>query len=173
MLSDPTNRQTFEEIALKSLADYRSGRALMDQLGADRLLTPAMTGMLLAIRRGLIEETGAATTSEMILIDMAVTAYADAMKIQSTIGNTCLVVEAELFGQPNLRTKWWKERGGRPEDIRGLAVDEHVTMLRDRLMPLIERFHRLAQHSIEALGRLRLAPSVQVEREGAIKIVLI
>jgi hypothetical protein len=33
------------------------------------VLEPAATGMLLAIRRGLMEETGANTVSELVLID--------------------------------------------------------------------------------------------------------
>jgi hypothetical protein len=39
-----------------------------------RLLDPAMTGMLLTIRHGLIEETRATSMSEIMLIDMAVIA---------------------------------------------------------------------------------------------------
>jgi hypothetical protein len=34
--------------------------------------------------------------------------------------------------------------GGRPEGIRGLAADEHVTRLKEALMPLVERFNRIA-----------------------------
>jgi hypothetical protein len=46
-------------------------------------------------------------------------------------------------GQPTLRARWKHEYGGRPEDIRGLAADEHVTRLREALMPLVERFNRI------------------------------
>jgi hypothetical protein len=87
-------------------------------LGADRLLDPATTGMLLAIRRGFIEETNAASTGEFVLIDMAVIAFANAMRVQSMIGNTSLILEAEMFGQPTLRAKWEKEYGGRRRTSR-------------------------------------------------------
>jgi hypothetical protein len=122
------------------------------------------------IRRGLIEETGAATAGEMMLIDMAVTA--NAMRVQSMVGNASLLIEAEMFGQPNLRAKWKKAHGGRTESIGGLAVDEHVARLCEQLMPLIERFHRLGRESIDAIGTVRRAPSVQVERSEPIKLVL-
>ena len=56
--------------------------------------------MLLAIRRGLIDETNAASTDELVLIDMAVVAYANAMRLQAMIGNTALIIESEMFGQP-------------------------------------------------------------------------
>ena len=40
---DPVNPQTFEDVASQALANDRSGRALMDQLGAGQLLNPVMT----------------------------------------------------------------------------------------------------------------------------------
>jgi hypothetical protein len=95
------------------------------------------------------------------------------MRLQSIVGNTTLVIEAELFGQPGLRAKWKKECAGRPEAVGGLSVDEHIRTLTDQLMPLIERFHRMGRETIEALGRLRQGPSLQVERARAIEIVLV
>jgi hypothetical protein len=112
----------WEETVTKAADDYRSGLALIDQLGAFGLLDPAQTGMLLAIRRGLIEETNATSTDELVLIDMAVVAYANAMRLQAMIGNTALILESEMFGQPTLRAKWKSAYGGRAEEIQGLAV---------------------------------------------------
>src|SRR5437016_3398282 len=101
---------------------------------------------------------------------MAVIAYANAMRCQSMIGNTALVLEAEMFGQPSLRAKWKKKHGARPEDINGLAVEEHVARLRDKLLPLVEKSHRIARECIEAISRLRQAPSASVKRSEAIGI---
>ena len=58
----------------------------MDHLGADRLIDPPLTGMLLAIRRGLIEEMNAASMADYVLIDMAVIAFTNAMRVQSMLG---------------------------------------------------------------------------------------
>src|SRR5271168_1912348 len=132
---------------LKAAEDYRSGIGLIDQFGASGLLDPAMVGMLIAIRRGLFEETNASSARELALIDMAVVAYANAMRLQSMIGNTALIIESEMFGQPTLRAKRKNEYGGRPEDIQGLAVEEHVARLRDQLLPLVERAHRTARYA--------------------------
>jgi len=162
----------WQDIASRSLDDYRGGRALMDHLGAARLLDPATTGMLLAIRRGLIEENNATSIAEYVLIDMAVIAFANAMRLQSIVGNTSLVIEGEMFGQPTLRAKWENVHGGRPPEIKGLAVDEHVAKLRDSIMPLVERFHRMGRESIDALVRMRLAPAISVERAAPVTIVL-
>ena len=63
-----------------------------------------------------------------------------------------------------------RSTAGRPE---GLAVEEHVTRLREQIMPLVERFNRMGREGIEALGRARQAPSLAVERAEAINIVLV
>ena len=136
----------------------------MDHLGADRLIDPPLTGMLLAIRRGLIEEMNAASMADYVLIDMAVIAFANAMRVQSMIGNTSLIIESEMFGQPTLRAKWKSEYGGRPEDIRGIAAEEHVIRLRESLLPLAKQFHQMASEAIDGLRRQRQVPAVEVER---------
>jgi hypothetical protein len=101
---------------------------------------------------------------------MAVVAFANAMRVQSMIGNTSLAIESEMFGQPTLRARWKKEYGGRPEDIQGLAVEEHVERLRDRLMPIAEHFHRMAREAIESLRRQRQTPAPHIERVAPLKI---
>jgi hypothetical protein len=162
----------WESTVLCALEDFRSGRALLEQLGADRLIHPTTTATFLAMRRGLIEEFRATSASELALVDAAVIASANAARIEAMVGNTALLIESEMFGQQSMRAKWKKTHGSHHEQISGLAVDEHITMLRDRLMPLAERFHRMARESIEALGRMRQAPSLNVERAEAVQIVL-
>ena len=163
----------WEATVTKAADDYRSGLALIDQLGAFGLLDPALVGMLLAIRRGLIEETNAASTDELVPIDMAVVAYANAMRLQSMIGNTALIIESEMFGQPTLRAKCKSTYGGRAEDIQGLAVEEHIARLRDQLLPPVERAHRTARESVEAIRRTRQVPAMRVERAKAVEIRLV
>jgi hypothetical protein len=158
---------------LCALEDFRFGRALLEQLGADRLLHPRTTATFLAMRRGLIEEFNATSASELMLIDTAVIASANAARLEAMVGNTALLIESEMFRQQSMRAKWKKTHGSRHEQINGLAVDEHITMLRDRLMAIAERFHRMARESLEALGRMRQAPSLSVERAVAVQIVLI
>lgn len=163
----------WEETVAKSAEDYRSGRALMDQLGACSLLDPPTAGMLLTIRRGLIEETQARTVSEMTLIDLAVIAFANAMRIQTTINNTALIIEREMFGQQSLQAKWKRTYGSENEKIQGLHVEDYIGKLSDRLMPVVEKFHRLAREHIEAIARLRQTPAVHIERAEAIRLVVV
>jgi hypothetical protein len=165
--------EAWTEIVGRSLDDYRSGRSLMEHLGADRLIDPAFTGMLLAIRRGFLEEIHSPSMADYVVIDMAVIAYANAMRVQSIVGNTALIIEGEMFGQPTLRAKWKTEYGGRPEDIRGLAVEDYVVRLREMLLPLVEKFNHSARDAIEGIRRQRQVPAIEVERAVPWEIHLI
>jgi hypothetical protein len=165
------NDAAWEAAVVKAADDLRSGRALMDQLGADRLIDPTMAGRLLALRRGLIDDTNASSAGDFILIDMAVIAYANGMRLEAMVGNQSLLIEAELFGQPSLNAKW-KDRYGGPEgDAQRLAVEDQVRLLRDRLLPLVERFHRMARESVAAIAGIRRAPNLRIERDETITIV--
>ena len=89
--------------------------------------------------------------ADYVLIDMAVVAFANAMRVQSIIGNTSLIIESEMFGQPTLRAKGKTEFGARPEDIRGLAAKDYVVRLSERLLPLAKQFHQMASEAIDSL----------------------
>jgi hypothetical protein len=95
------------------------------------------------------------------------------MRIQSMIGNTTLILESEMFCQPTLRARWRKDYGYRPDDIRGLAVDDHVARLCDHLLPLAERFQRMAEAGIEGRRRQRREPSVDVEQAVPISLRIV
>jgi hypothetical protein len=145
----------------------------MAHLGADRLIDPALTGMLLGMRRGLIEEVNAVSMSDYVLIDMVVIAFANAMRIQSMVGNTRSYPGIRDVLPADAARALEEGLGYRPEDIRGLAVDDHVARLRDNLLPLAERFHRMAEAGIEALRRQRREPSVEVERAAPVSLRIV
>ena len=111
--------------------------------------------------------------ADYVLIDTAVIAFANAMRIQSIIGNTSLILESEMFGQPTLRAKWKSEYGSRPEDICGIAAEEYVIWLRESLLPLVRQFHQMAGEAIDSLRRQRQMPAVDVERAAPRKIRLV
>jgi hypothetical protein len=54
--------------------------------------------VLLNLRRRLIDEYGTGPAA-MMLIDRAVAAYRDFIRISGWTGNTALMVEAEFFGR--------------------------------------------------------------------------
>src|SRR5215510_11057290 len=75
--------QTCEEAA----QDYCSGRFLIERLGAERFLDPTLMATLWRLRQKLIAELPNPTTADYMLVDMAVVAYYNALRIQNWIGN--------------------------------------------------------------------------------------
>lgn len=144
----------------------------MDQLGADALIDAQTAGVLLAMRVNLIEDTRAISAADYMLIDMAVIAHANAIRVQRTINNVALLIEAEMFGQESLHRKWRREHGRWHERIDGLIVEDYLARLRDDMLPLVERFQRMAQRHIEALSRKRNEPAAHLERLAPLAIAV-
>ena len=54
--------------------------------------------VLLVLRRRLIDEHGATTAAELMLIDVAVLSYYHTLRINGWIGNFAPLIESEFFG---------------------------------------------------------------------------
>jgi hypothetical protein len=106
----------------------------------------------------------------MMLIDRAVSAYQDFIRVTGWMGNLSIHIEHEFFGLdgPNVHFRDRYGREGRP--IRGLSVEEHLAHLREGLIPLAERCGRVMREALAALETLRAAPNHAVERSKPIRI---
>ena len=94
--------------------DYRSGRFLIERLGAERFLDPPLMASLWGLRQQLIEELGAGSAHELMLFDVAVMSYFHVLRFNGWIGNLALQVEREFFGQELLSVRFAKEYGRTP-----------------------------------------------------------
>jgi hypothetical protein len=68
---------TCEDVAKR----YRSGRFLLERLGAERFLDPQLMATLWQLRQGLLEEYGAASPTVTMFVDLALMAYANALRV--------------------------------------------------------------------------------------------
>ena len=148
---------------------YEDGSFLINRLGAEGVIDQDLVVVLLGLRRRLIDEYGGAPASVM-LIDRAVAAYQDFIRISGWTGNTALMVEHEFFGAdrpiPEFRGRYGRE--GR--EIRGLTVEEYINRLGQDLIPLAERCGRVMREALASLEMLRAAPSQAVERSRPARI---
>ncbi len=151
------------------LTSYEDGSFLIDRLGAGLVVDQDLAVVLLNLRRRLIDEYGTGPAA-MMLIDRAIAAYRDFIRISGWTGNTALMVEAEFFGRdrpiPQLRDRHGQE--GRK--IRGLTVEEYINRLGQDLIPLAERCARVMREALAALEATRGAPSQAVERSRPARI---
>jgi hypothetical protein len=91
--------------------DYDAGRFLIERLGAERFLDPPLMATLWGLRQQLLEELGATTRAECMLIDMAVLGYYNALRVQGWIGNLALHLEHEFFAREAPSAKFKREYG--------------------------------------------------------------
>ncbi len=141
---------------LQAKENYESGRFLLEQLGAERYLEPELMATLAQLRRDLLVGIENPTAADTMMADSAVIAYRNMLRMQGWIGNLCLVVERELFGQESLN-----EIHG---PTTGKKLTQEISRLEEVLMPLLERCHRVMARSFAVLEarRSKGAPSASV-----------
>lgn len=141
---------------------YRTGRFLIERLGAERYLEPGLMAVLVQLRRGLVGPEGG-SASEAMAADLAVTSYYNSLRLQQWIGDLSIEIEREFFGadSPTVRFE------GRYGKCTGLVVEERLRRLGEQLLPLQERANRMMLRNLKALADLRRAPAPSVAIESA------
>jgi hypothetical protein len=128
--------------------------------------------VLLALRQRLTKDYGSGPAA-LMLIDRAVVAYQDFLRVSGWIGNLAIMIENEFFGvkgpSANYQDRWGREG----PTIRGLTVEQHLRRLREELLPLAECYGRVRREALAALEALRALPSRAVERSKPIKVSVI
>jgi hypothetical protein len=155
----------WEAMFEKAKIGYQNSRFLIQQLGAERLLEPELMATLIQLRQELLTDTPKPTAADTMMADMAIIAYRNALRVQGWIGNLCLAVERELFGQAPL------------DQLQGHTVGkqltEQISRLEEVLMPLLERCHRMIGRSIAHLDARRgklAATSVTVSQAAQVNV---
>jgi hypothetical protein len=138
---------------------YRSGRFLLERLGAERFLDPQLMATLRQLRQGLLEEYGAASPTVTMFVDLALMAYANALRVQGRMGDLALVIDHELFAEDSLKVKLRQQYG---PHFDGFAVEEQLRRLREQLLPLFERVNRQLLQNLQGLQRGHPASSPMV-----------
>jgi hypothetical protein len=148
---------------------YECGRFLLERLGAERVLDPQLMATLGQLRQGLLEEYGAESPAMTMVIDLAVMAYANALRVQGWIGDVALVIEHELFAEDSLKVKLRQQYGAQ---FDGFAVEEALRRLREQLLPLFERVNRQLLQNLQALPRHRQgsSPMVAIGQAGHVNV---
>jgi hypothetical protein len=167
-----STRDEWLAMVRRAAEDLEDGSFLVDRLGAERHLDPQMMAMLLVLRRGLIDEHGAAGAAELMLVDCAVISYYHVLRINGWIGNFAALTEAGFFQKegPSATCRDRHDRGG--HRIDGLRVEDHVRRIGEQLLPLLDRCNRMLIRNLKALRALRdgQAPSVSIGAAGQVNV---
>ena len=136
--------QTFDQ----AREDFASGEFLIDRLGAKRHVDPTLTAVLLSLRQTLIDDHDATTAAEYMIIDSAVLSYYHQLRVNGWIGDLAQELEKELFGNRPLTANV----DNRTSEIRGLRVEDIVSKLGEKLLPMTDRLNRMMLRNLKAAG---------------------
>jgi len=139
------SRKEWEKLLDKAGDDIGTGRFIVRCLGAERYLDAETVAALVTLRQNLIAELDRVSTADIMMIDTAVIAFYNMLRVQGWIGNSALVVERQLFGQDPLNEFHGSTVGDR--------LAEQITRLSEGLIPLQERCQRMMNRSLAPLRR--------------------
>ena len=88
-----------------------------------------------------------ATAADLMIIDTALIAYYNVLRVQGWIGNLSLIFEREAFGQASLNEIHGPELGDR--------LREQLERLSEVILPLQDRCHRMMVRSLAQLSLKR------------------
>ncbi len=161
--------EDYKRLAERTRRSHFRGSFLIDRLGAAGLVDPSLTVVLIDLRDDLLTTYGTSAAATL-LIDQAVVAYQNFLRVTGWTGNTALMVEAEFFGRDRPSAQFRDRYGNEGRNIRGLTVEQNITRLSEELLPLAERFSRIMREAVVALEGLRAGPNQSVERSPPIVI---
>ena len=164
--------EDWERIVRESYDDFERGTFLLERLGAHRYLDPPLAAVLLGLRRELIEDHGAATAAELMLVDSVVLSYYQQLRINGWVNDLAGWLEREFFAKETLTAATPGNYPREVREVRGLAVEHIVERLVERLMPLLDRSNRMLLRNLKMLRALREgpAPTVSIGSAGQVNV---
>src|SRR5262249_54566175 len=128
-----TSPRKWAELLDRAGDEIGNGRFIVRDLGAERYLDALTVAGLITLRQNRIAEIESPTTADIMMIDTAVVAYYNMIRVQGWIGNAALVFESELFGGKPLN-----ELHG---EITGDRLREQLERLAEVMLPIQDRCH--------------------------------
>ena len=101
---------------------------------------------------------------------LVLSAYQNFIRVEGWAGNLAILIEHDFFGLDGPSAHFRDRYGREGRAVCGLTVEEHLGHLRERLIPLAERYGRVMREALAALEALRALPSRAVERSKPIKV---
>ena len=139
-----TSVAKLQQLLEKAGDEIGNGRFIVRYLGAERYLDAGTVAVLLSLRQNLIAEIGRPSAADLMIIDTALIAYYNVLRVQGWIGNLSLAFERKAFGQSSLNEIHGPELGDRLRD--------QLERLSEVILPLQDRAHRMMIRSLAQLS---------------------
>ncbi len=133
-------------------------------------VSPELSLAVFHLRQEWITQYGLNTVPELLLLDQAMLAYFQVLRLNREVAATLALTEQSLYypDGPDVRIK---RRHGLGPEFDGLQITGHIKALQKRLVPLIERFNAMFLRSLRALRELKAAPiSISIGQVGQVNV---
>lgn len=160
-----TDDAEFDRLLGDAANEVDNGSFWLSRVGRVAETDPGLTLALLAIRMKWVEELGATTLTERLLIDQALIALYHELRIHQFIGDVQARAEYDYFGTEPLRGVNTSAREGMPQ----FEVDEHLRTVHERLLPSLERCQRMLIRAIRELKTHR-APRPTIRHANQVNL---
>lgn len=154
-------QEHLDEVFAKAREDYASGHFLIQRMGADRQLDLPLVATLTQLRQGLLAGIEQPGVADHMLVDAAVVAYRNFLRVQGWLGSLCLELERELFGQQNHRGVDFSE------------IETTITRIQEKLLPAQERSQRMLVRALSELQSrkfTRADASIRIGTAGQVNV---
>lgn len=142
-----STQQKWNDLLVTTGNDIESGMFLLERLGAKRYLDPELMAALTLLRRQLLSDIQNPTASDKMLVDSAIIAYRQMLRLQGWMDSICLIVERDLFGQAPLN------------EIHGLTVgdklEDQIRNIENQILPLLHRSQKMLMSALNQLNKNR------------------
>ena len=132
--------------------DYRSGQFFLDNLGSDRYVDIKVAMTIVWMRKKMIEDMQIESAAEFMLMDGALMAHFNSIKLQRMFGDLVTQVERELFHDESMSVNL--KKAGRLE-VEGFKVEAMLNRASDKFMNLIDRANNMMIRNIKAIRDLK------------------
>ena len=133
--------------------EYRDGKFLLNALGAGRYIEPKVSMTIAMMREHMIRDLNIESTAELMLMDGALLAYYNTLRLQRMLGDLATQFERELFHDESMSVNL-KNTGNL--NVSNFKVEAMLNRASDKLMNLIERTNQMMIRNIKALRDLKM-----------------
>lgn len=160
--------EDYPDILEEVAEDYLNGTQFLRELSLFYEVSPELSLHVFHLRQEWIKQYGLETVPELMLLDQAMLAYFQVLRLNKEVAATLALTEQSLY-YPEGPDAIIRRREGQEPELTGLRAEGLVKNLEKRLMPLIERFHKMFLRNLRAMRELKAgSTSVKIGQVGQV-----
>jgi len=149
---------------------YLNGRFFLRNLGLFYEVHPDLSLAIFNLRQEWIRQYDLRTVPELLLLDQAMLAYFQVIRMNKEVANMLSITESNLFFADPPAIKIKKENRLNNE-FDGFVAEDAIKQLQERIMLIMERFNQMFLRNLRALRELKAHPiSVSIGQAGQVNV---